>query len=415
MTFSWFIAKRYLQATRKSGFVSFITGFSILGVTIGTAAVIVALSIISGFENEIKEKVFSFTSHVQVVGFQNLPLREYEQSLHIIKERIPDVVAIAPFVAKEAMIRAGDKVDGVLLKGIDPNNDLITVRGYLVEGRYLKGNQGEVRGQRPEVSELVIGGKLAAKLGVSIGDKVVLFGLPRLSRSEAETLHPRAIMFQVVGIFESGMAEYDDIYVYSTLNDAQRLFQLGNTIHGFDIIASDLTRASSVGSEIQKLLGYPHYARTAAQLYRNLFAWIELQKKPAPIFLGLIIIVAAVNIIGALLMLVLEKAQGIGVLKSVGAAPSDIRTIFLLQGTVIAAIGIFLGNVLAYVLCWVQVTFKPLSLPSDIYFMNTVPILIRPEHFIIVSIVVLLLCVAASFVPSRAAAQLDPTTTLRFT
>jgi lipoprotein-releasing system permease protein len=270
MTFSWFIAKRYLQATRKSGFVSFITGFSILGVTIGTAAVIVALSIISGFENEIKEKVFSFTSHVQVVGFQNLPLREYEQSLHIIKERIPDVVAIAPFVAKEAMIRAGDKVDGVLLKGIDPNNDLITVRGYLVEGRYLKGNQGEVRGQRPEVSELVIGGKLAAKLGVSIGDKVVLFGLPRLSRSEAETLHPRAIMFQVVGIFESGMAEYDDIYVYSTLNDAQRLFQLGNTIHGFDIIASDLTRASSVGSEIQKLLGYPHYARTAAQLYRDL-------------------------------------------------------------------------------------------------------------------------------------------------
>lgn len=405
MSFTWFIAKRYLQTYRRAGFVSFITGFSIIGVTIGTAAVIIALAIITGFEHEIKEKVFSFTSHIQIVGFRNQPLREYKDLIRRVKGQFTDVQVAAPFVSGEAMIRAGEKVDGVLLRGIDLNDDPNTIRKYLVEGNYLS-----LRSTR---HELLIGRKLSLKLGIRVGDGIVLFALPKHGEGSGQA-HPRAMAFLVAGIFESGMAEYDDIYAYTTIGSAQKLFQLGNEVHGIEILTKDRTRAAVLGTEIQKSLGYPHLVRTADQLYRNLFAWIELQKKPAPIFLGLIIIVAAVNIIGALLMLVLEKAHGIGILKSLGARVSDIRTIFLFQGAVIGAIGIVLGNILAYVLCWVQLSFKPFSLPSDIYFMSTVPVLMRPEHFALVSVVVLLLCVAASVIPSRAAAGLDPITTLRF-
>ena len=404
MSYRWFIAKRYLRASRKTGFVSFITVFAILGVTIGTASVIIALSIINGFEREIKEKVFAFTSHVQVVGFQNQPLRNYRQSMTLVEQKIPEVVTMAPFVAKEAMVRYKERVDGIFLKGIDPTLDVQVSRRYLVEGRFLREDSGE--------AEAIIGRKLAGKLGIGLGETFVVFGIA-IGR-EGTVLQPRAMVFRVVGLFESGMSEYDDIYVYTTLDKAQNLFQTGESVLGFDVFLKDLSAAGVVAGEIQELLGYPCYARTAAQLYRNLFAWIELQKKPAPILLGLIIVVATVNIIGTLLMLVLDKVHGIGVLKSIGASAADIRRIFLLQGSAIATIGVALGNLLAYALCWIQSSFKPLSLPSDIYFMSFVPVMMQPMDFVVVSCVVLALCLLAAVLPSRAAARLDPITILRF-
>ncbi len=408
MSYEWFIAKRYMQASRRAGFVSFITGFAILGVTIGTAAVIIALSILGGFEKEIKEKVFGFTSHVQVVGFQNQPLGKYRRSAQLVLEKLPNVKALAPFVAREAMMRAGDRVDGILLKGIDAQSNVSTPQRYLVQGRYISDFEARVE-------EIVIGRKLAIKMSIDVGDKVVVFGLPRQSIGGGTFAQPRAMAFQVVGIFESGMAEYDDIYVFTALQNAQKLFQLGDAVLGFDILVSDVGQASHVASGIQALLGYPYHARTAAQLYRNLFSWIELQKKPAPILLGLIVIVATVNIIGALLLLVLEKTHDIGVLKSIGASYRGIRKIFFIQGAFIGLVGVTMGNVLAYGLCRIQLTFKIFSLPSDIYFMTAVPILLWVGNFVLVSVVVLALCAFASLIPSRAVAKLDPMIMLRFT
>lgn len=406
MSYAWFIGRRYLQAGRREGFVSFITGFAVLGVTIGTAGVIVALSVLNGFEREIKEKVFSFTSHVQIVGFQNQPLRDYARSMESVRRNVPHVRAIAPFVAREAMMRAGDKVDGIVLKGIDARLDVNSTSRYLVEGDFLDAAES-----RPQA---VIGRKLAGKLGIGLGSRVIVFGLPRGRGMELSAAQPRAMVFSVVGLFESGMAEYDDIYVFTSLQNAQKLFQLDDAVLGFDVLTDDLDQAPAVAMDAQKLLGYPHYARTAAQLYKNLFAWIELQKKPAPILLGLVVIVATVNIVGTLLMLVLGKTRDIGILKSIGATPRGIRRIFLIQGLVIGVLGVLLGNALAFGLCWFQLTMKPLSLPSDIYFMSTVPILMRYGNFVLVSAVILALCAAASLIPSLAASRLDPVRTLRF-
>jgi lipoprotein-releasing system permease protein len=401
---SWFIAKRYIQAHRRNGFLSFITTIAILGVMLGTAALIITISILDGFEREIKQKVIGFTSHIQVQGFHGQPLFDYERSIVKVQKEIRDIKGVSPFVAREGMIRSKEAVDGIYLKGVDVNRDVSTTRQHIVMGTFLNDS-------KTGLSQLVIGKKLANRLNVGIGDKVVVFGLPA---GESQTLQPRAMQFQLVGIYESGMAEYDDIYAYTTLQNAQKIFQSGDVVTGLEIIVDDVNRVDEIAQETQEILGYPHYARTVFQLYRNLFSWVELQKELSPVLLALIIIVATVNIIGTLLMFVLEKTRAIGILKSLGASRSWIQKIFILQGLTIASIGIVLGNAFAYVLCWIQLKFQLLSLPSDIYYMSTVPIFLKAENFVVVTLIAFILCLLTTILPARAAAKLDTVSALRF-
>jgi lipoprotein-releasing system permease protein len=405
MSYSAFIAKRYLHSGRNQGFFSFITAISILGVMLGTATLIIALSVLGGFEKEITEKVVGFTSHVQVLGFQNQPLKNYVENAELIRHSFPVVKAVSPFVAREALIRVHDDVDGILLKGIDPDNDVSTTRRYMVAGQY------DLVRERGALPKLVVGKKLATKLGCNLGEKVTIFGIGRY----AERGQGRIMQFTVSGIYESGMAEYDDIYAFTDLTDAQTLFQLPDAVSGYDLMLASVDSAESVSEQVQDLLGYPHYGRTVFQTYRNLFSWIELQKKPIPIILGLIIIVATVNIIGTLLMMVLDKTREIGVLASMGATRWGIIKIFLRQGFTIALTGTLLGNLLAFGLCLAQMEFKFFSLPSDIYFMTSVPILLRPEYFLLVSAVTLVLCMLSSLVPARLASSMRPVNAIRFT
>jgi lipoprotein-releasing system permease protein len=216
------------------------------------------------------------------------------------------------------------------------------------------------------------------------------------------------------GIYESGMAEFDDVYAYLRLADVQEFLRLGGDVSGYDIFVDDLARIDEVATGIQAHLEYPHYARTVFQRYRNLFSWVELQKKLSPILLSLIIVVAMVNIVGTLLMFVLEKTRAIGILKSLGAGPPLIRRIFVLQGMAIGLVGVILGNILAYALCALQLHYRILTLPSDIYYMDTVPIILQPLNFFLVTVVALVLCFLTTLLPSRAASALDPVAALRF-
>jgi lipoprotein-releasing system permease protein len=220
--------------------------------------------------------------------------------------------------------------------------------------------------------------------------------------------------FRVTGIYESGMAEYDDVYAYTGIQDAQVLFQIPDAASGFDIQLSRVDSADAVAERAADLLGYPHYARTVFESYRNLFSWIELQKKPIPIILGLIIIVATVNIIGTLLMMVLDKTREVGVLATLGATRWGITRVFLRQGLTIALVGTVLGNLLAFILLTLQQNFKILSLPSDIYFMTSVPVLMRWEDFLVVSAITVALSMLSALIPARLAARLDPVTAIRF-
>ncbi len=404
MSYTSLIATRYLQSKHNDGFVSFVTAIGILGVALGCATLIIALAVLGGFEREITEKVVGFTSHVQIQGYQNTPLKDYERNARIIEDSIPLVRSAAPYISREALIRSKDGVDGILLKGLDPLNDISVTRKYIVAGRYdITGNEGTP-------PRIVLGRRLAGQLGVDIGEKVTVFGIGRL----VEQGQYKVMQFTVSGLYESGMSEYDDVYAFTSLAAAQHIFQLGDAVTGYDVLVTSVDSAEVVADRIQALLGYPHYGRTVFQTYRNIFSWIELQKKPIPLILGLIIAVATVNIIGTLLMMVLSKTRDIGVLMSMGATRLGIMKIFLRQGLTIALTGTTIGNVLALGVCFAQMKFRFFSLPSDIYFMSSVPILIRPEYFLVVSLISIALCMVSSIIPARLASRLHPLNALRF-
>jgi lipoprotein-releasing system permease protein len=411
-----FIARRYLhlqkepgtgtwRERRQKGFLSFLTVIAIAGIMLGVAALLITLTILGGFEKEIKSKVAGFTTHVQVTGFQNQPLEDYEHARLKILHNVSGIATISPFVSKEGMVSFKKNVEGILVKGIDPSTNNTTVSNYIVQGTF------DLKFQKEEFPPCVVGKRLLQKLQAHIGDTVAVFGLV----GSYENIQPPKIMsFIIRGVYESGMSEYDDVYFIVNIHAAQSLFQLGNVATGFDVMLNDVSDAARVADQIQETMGYPYYARTLFQLYRNLFTWIELQKQPVPIILGLIIIVATVNIIGTLLMVVMEKTSQIGILKSMGAKNSDIKRIFLYEGIFFGIVGTVLGNIFAYVVCWLQLEYHFFALPSAIYFMATVPILFRWENFALVSGIALLLCFLASYIPSTLAAKLDPIQSIRF-
>ncbi len=403
MSYSSFIARRFLRSQHHQGFLSFISNIAILGVTLGVAALIITLSVLGGFERELTSKVIGFTSHIQVYGFQSQPLGNVAENIRTI-EAHPLVKSVSPFAAREALIRSRDGVDGILLKGLDSGRDVSDVSRYLVEGEF---SIDRIAGSLPKV---IIGRKLSQTLSLGVGDKVTVFGMTRLS----EGGQTRARQFIVSGIYESGMAEYDDVYVFTSLKDAQIVFQLGDDITGYDVLVTNLDSMVTVSEYLKKSLGYPHHARTVFETYRNLFTWIELQKRPVPIILSLIITVATVNIIGTLLMMVLEKTRDIGVLKAMGATKWGVGSIFLRQGLTIGITGTFFGNIIAFVLCYAQMSFRFFSLPSDIYFMSTVPIQLDVFDFLLVSGATITLCLITAFIPARFAARLQPVNAIRF-
>jgi lipoprotein-releasing system permease protein len=405
MPVSLFIALRYLTSRRNRGFVSFITFFAVVGVMLGVASLVLTLSILDGFEKTLKENLVKFTAHLQIVGFGGNPLPNPDSTLARIAREFPEVTAFSPYISREAMIRSNVDIDGVLLKGIDPERDISPIKAHLIEGTHVL--HPSVDGQQG----IVIGKRLADLLEVKTGDPLLVFALggTTLSLSEA-----RIIQFIVVGIYETGMAEYDGNYVYIHIKNAERLFQMENAVTGYDVLVADLAGVGRLSQEIPVALGYPHYARTMYQMHRNLFTWIDLQKELIPIILFAIIIVATVNIIGTLLMMVMEKSKEIGVLKTLGGTRSLLGTIFLYQGLFIGVIGSLLGNLVAFVLATIEMKYKFITLPSGIYNMTHTPIELSLWNFILVTLVAIALSVLCSVAPARIASKLDPMITLRF-
>ncbi len=405
MPVSLFIALRYLRSQHHRGFISFITGIAIIGVALGVASLIITLSVLNGFERTIKENVVTFTAHMQLFAFQNQLLPRPDQTVQEVKLRHPEVMEMAPFLSREGMVRSEATMDGVFIKGVDPSNDVSAAKTRLVEGEYL------LESREKEIEGIIIGRRLAQKLEVRPGGRIMLLSLGGSSVSLSQT---RVMQFEVRGIYETGMGEFDESYVYVHLKNAQRLFGVGSLVSGFDILLSDATKAGVLAAEIPEELGYPYFARTTDQMNRNLYTWIELQKKPIPIIIGLIIIVATVNIIGTLLMMVMEKAKEIGILQAMGSGKRQLMNVFLLQGMVIGMAGTILGNILAYGLCWIELRYKFFSLPSGIYYMTHVPIDLSVEVFVLVSLLALMMCFLSALIPSRVAAQQDPLRLIRF-
>jgi len=406
MSYEYFLFKRFLLPGKKSNFVSFITFISIAGIAIGVSVIIISVSVLNGFEQEITKKAVSVSSHIQVTTFRPGGFEDYQAVIDQITnpEEKLGIVSAHPFAQREAVIKFKDNTDGIILKGVRSSDDIFSSQRKIVKG------SGDISIVDSGFSSIVIGNKLANKMNISIGSKVFIIatiGLP--STSNPPSVKP----FKVIGFYESNLKEYDDVLLYCDLAAAQKLFGMGNNVTGIELMLNDINNIKEATVKIRHILGYPFYPRSVFQIYRGLFTWVELQKKPIPLVLGLIVIVAAFNVIAFLLMIVLEKTETIGILKSMGSTNRDIIKIFFYQGLFVSIIGIIIGNVLGYGLCLLELEYNFIKLP-DIYYMTHVPIVINWNLGIIITALTLVLSLIVTIIPSYLASKLNPVTSLRF-
>ena len=416
MRYELFVSLRYLRAKRRDAFISFITLIATVGVAIGVMTLNIVLSVMTGFEEDLRDRILGFTPHVLVLNDLG-GIEAYPAVLERLRH-IPGVAAATAFVHGQSMLSTPENVAGVLVRGIPPITDESTpLPGHLdrsvVEqldhqhaASVNSGGNASVR-----LPGIILGTELALELGVAVGDPVNV-ALP-FGRSAVAGV-PRIKRFVVVGEFESGMPEYDSGFAYVSLGDAQRLYQLGAAVTGLEIRATELYQASAVAGRIAETLGPPYRVLDWMETNRNLFWTLKVQKTVYFIVLLLIILVAAFTILATLIMVVMEKRKDIAVLKSMGAPREAIGRIFVFKGLIIGAVGTLCGNIGGYVGCLAIERYQFVELPKDVFYVSTVPVAVYPEYFAAVTVASLVICLLATIYPARQAARLVPVDILRY-
>jgi lipoprotein-releasing system permease protein len=413
--FEYFMAFRYLRGAegRAEGrsFLRFITYVAIGGVALGVAALLLSLAIVRGFSQEITEKIMGFGSHIQVQSyFHDEPLDEAEARRSQILST-PGVTRVAPIVEDVVLLRQSkESIDGVRLLGTsDPPGYL---RRHLVAGTFtLSGSEGP--------APLVVGAGLADRLGLDVGELVTGFSL-RNSTAEnggARLRPPRVEQFEVTGIFQTSLSDIDANVVFTSLQTSRRMVDMPpDAVSRFDVSVQNVSAVRSVAQSVKDRLGFSASVRTIYQIqpYSSLFAWVNLQQSIIPIVIGVIIIVAAFNIIGTLLMMILEKTREIGILQGLGTSQGTLKRLFLSFGLLIGGVGTLIGSAIALLLAWLQLRFEIIPLPEEAYYMTTAPISLNPIDYLIVGSLTLLLCGLAAYIPARVAARIEPVRAIRF-
>jgi lipoprotein-releasing system permease protein len=417
MRYEWFIGLRYLKAKRKQTFVSIITVISILGVALGVFALIVVLSVMSGFENTLKEKILGTYAHLVLVKADQEGMEDYDEVARKV-ESVKGVISAAPFIFSQGMISTESNVSGVVLKGIDPDRvgKVTEVARYLKAGRLqdLKG------GQEGSLPGIILGVELAKHLSVSVGE-----GIQVISPQGTITpmgMVPKLRRFRVVGIFQSGMYEYDNTLAYLSLESAQKFFNLGKRVTGIEVKTNDIYKVKEIGREIQRKMGFPFWPRDWMDMNRNLLAALRLEKIAMFIILVLIVLVAAFNIISTLIMVVMEKNRDIAILKAMGAPPKGILKIFVIEGFVIGVVGTLLGTILGLgaafnlekITGWVEALFGFKLLSSDVYYIDKLPSQVNPLDVTLIVVTAILISLVAGLYPSWRASKLEPAEALRY-
>ena len=373
------------------------------GVAIGVAALILTLSIVNGFESEIRRKIISFDTHIRLRLFHGRPMQNHEDIAARLLT-LPHVLSAQPYVTHEALIRYKDVVDGILLEGVAPQDT-----GYirLLTRRII---EGSVTLNAPPHGDsglpgIILGLKVASRLIVNAGDTVTLFSIEGVPGPFNQ---PSVKQFRVAALFQTGMLEYDNALAFTSIDAARSLFLFGNTVSGIKILLDDPEKADLVSATINQELGYPYFPLSWRYRHSNLFSWLETQRLPMVIIFGLIALVAVVNIVSTLIMIVIEKTVDIGILKSMGASTDSVMKIFVWEGFVIGLIGVLFGFILAFALGTIQQRYQLFSLPPDVYFMEALPVLMRPLYFASVGLSALFICLVATLYPARKAARLQP-------
>jgi lipoprotein-releasing system permease protein len=407
MSVPLFLTGKYLKSKKDSRFLSVISIITIIGISLGVAVVIIALTILDGFESVVSEKIMNFNSHIKVTGFSSRNLEEPSLVIPQMKDKLGNnFTSIQPFISKLVIIKAKKYTEGITLTSIDNVKDNSELKNFIQEGSFnIEPDSG--------LPKIILGKKLTDKMFIKPGDRVTIFSL-RNDNIPTSDNPPAIQQFIVSGIYESGLSEYDDLNGFINFAAARDLFGMMNEISGYNIRIKDISQVKILAEQLQDFLGYPYYVRTIFQIHQNIFTWIDLQKKPIPIVLGLIIFVAVFNIVGTLLMIILERTNAVGILRSLGAGRKLIIKTFLYHAVYLISIGIIIGNFLALVLSIIQKEYNIISLPGKIYFINKVPISIELSNYLLVTIVTLIVSLAASLLPAWIASKIKPISAIRF-
>ncbi|MBN8706370.1 MAG: ABC transporter permease [Bacteroidetes bacterium] len=403
LKFERIIARRFFQSRKNKSFVGFITAFAIGGVAIGSAALIITLAIVNGFSAEIQNKLVAFSSHVTISAFSGNSFAFPDSNLNIL-DSLKFIKKQSPSFSREAIARSGKSIEGVLVNGIIPGKETVQIKKYIIAGHYLQKNDSV---KHP----IVVGKKMAQLLSLELGSKLTLFGI---SGMPTPGNMPNVIQGRIVGIYDTGMQGFDDLFIYLPMASVQELFQKPGEITDITLETDNLYNADLYSDSLQNLIRWPYYSRSIFQTQSNLFNWITLQQQMIPIVILVLILIAIVNIVGTILMMIVDKTAEIGILRSMGTDRKQITRIFVFQGMFITGIGLAIGNVIGIGFCILQSQFHLIPLPAEAYFMNTVPILLSVTDIVLVNLMTVILALFASWIPSVVAARLNIADSVRF-
>ena len=408
MKFELFVALRYLKAKRRQAAISVITVISVIGVMAGVSALVVALAVNNGFREELENKLLGATANVNLIRTKNDGIQNYEQlTAHL--SGLPHVVAAAPALYEEVLISSQQRAQGVVLKGVDPEREVKV--GDLLR-QMPEGSLDGLSKSFPNADPIVVGKDLAKSLGVFVGDTVMVTS-PQGTLTPFDVV-PKFRHFRVVGVFDSGFYDFDASWAFTNLNAAQRLFDLKNVASVIEFKLDDVYKADTVAQVIRKSAGPGFQTTTWVDQNRSLFTALRLERLVTILTIGLIVLVAALNIFITLAMMVMDKNHDIAVLRSMGAKAKQVWAVFTVYGLLIAAAGTALGLALGYGTSWLGERYKLIPLQADIYGLSSVPFHARLWDGVWIILAVLAISFLATLYPSLAAAKLDPAEILRY-
>jgi lipoprotein-releasing system permease protein len=421
MGYEWFISLRYLKARRRQGFISLISLISVAGVAVGVMALIVVLAVMTGFTDSLREKILGINSHI-VVQRMGKGITDYREASDIVLQT-EGVLAATPYTYSQTMLSVPDASSGAVVRGIDPATaqNVLSLGNQLVNGSMEALNEDKLPANEDATSNkntsrslpgIILGKELARSLRVDMGDNIRLF-------SPSGPLTPMGVIpkiktCKVVGIFDTGMYEYDSSLAYVSLATAQNFLELGESVHGLELKVDDIYKASAIAEELEKKLGFGYVVKDWITMNKNLFSALKLEKTAMFIVLALIVLVAAFNIISTLIMVVMSKGKDIAILKSMGATSKGIMKIFIYEGLIIGLTGTVLGVIGGLILCKVLSRYEFIKLPSDVYPITTLPIKILPMDVTLVAVSAALITLLATIYHSWESSKIDPAVALRY-